>query len=1296
MKRKLKFNGLMKLIPILIMFIVMYTSLQSQTATTITLGSGTSQSGAYDPSPANVFWESRHLQFVYTKSEINAQGISGPHLLKSIAFNVSQVADKTHSNYKIRIGHTTATDASSNINTTLTQVYSASSVSFNSSGWKTFTFTTPFQWNGIDNIVVDICWGVNSDYSGSGQVYVYTPEVTNGIGYINSSSQSMCSEAITGSMNLKPQVKLTFEPTAPSNDDCSGAIALTVHPTTTCTNATIGDVSGATNSNVTGCSYGTPNDDVWYKFIATATEHIITVVGSSDFDAVLELRSGSCPGTNIVCKDSTLDGGTEIIHATGLTVGNTYYVRVYDWYSTMPSTTTFTICITTNATCQTPGPPTNLQVTPTQTGASFTWSAPTNPPGTPTIVYYWLVSDQATPNWNNYIARCGDADGFSGNTNGTGQCLVPAGMPATLSPNTQYYLHMYARTSCDWTGSPWATKAFTTLSAAPSNDNCSGAITLTVNNTANCVNPTTGNVAGATNSGVTGCTGTPDDDVWYKFIATATEHTITVVGSSDFDAVVDLRSGSCPGTNITCIDATLEGGTEVINATGLTIGNTYYVRVYHYYATAPTTTTFTICITTPQTGAAPVADFTANATTITVGGSVTFTDLSSNNPTSWNWQFAVGEPSGTCTPATSTLQNKTVVYNTPGIYTVKLTVSNAYGSDTEEKIDYITVNPATSNLTITASAQPNNVCAGSTVQLNAIPTGGSGTYTYSWSSNPQGFTSTLQNPTATPTNNTIYSVTVTSGSSTASASCSVTVNPLPSTPNNISGPVSVCIGSTNISYNIPSIPNATGYVWTVPSGFVIVSGQNTNNLIVNIGPTASSGNITVAGTNSCGNGPTKSLAVTVSPALVVSAGTTQTITSGSTATLHGSANGGSGNYSYSWQPSNLLQNPNIQNPTTIPLTSSQTFTLIATDNTTGCQGTATVQIIVSGGSLSVNASANPSIVCQGTSVSLQATPSGGTGSYTYSWASNPSSSIPSTQNPTVTPSTNTTYTVTVTSGSSTASASCSVTVNPLPGNPGPITGSQTVCQGQTDVYYGISPVANATSYSWLLPTGAVISSGTNTNSILVNFSQSATSGNISVVASNSCGNSQSSSNFYVTVNPLPAAASNISGPSTVTLGQTNVTYLVQPIAYATGYVWSIPQGFNLVSGLNTNTIVVNISPSATNGVITVYGTNNCGNGATSPAFPVSVQTTNINEIQNINCKIYPNPSDGKIYIDLKNNTIDNLSIAVFNSIGMIVWEQKLDNGSFYSLDLVNLTDGVYYLQLNADSFNHIEKLIINR
>ncbi|NIM17349.1 MAG: PKD domain-containing protein [Candidatus Aminicenantes bacterium] len=83
----------------------------------------------------------------------------------------------------------------------------------------------------------------------------------------------------------------------------------------------------------------------------------------------------------------------------------------------------------------------------------------------------------------------------------------------------------------------------------------------------------------------------------------------------------------------------------------------------------------------------PVADFIASATTITEGDSITFTDLSANNPDTWSWTFDGGTPSG------STEQNPTVTYNTAGTYTVTLTVSNAAGSDTETKTDYITVNP---------------------------------------------------------------------------------------------------------------------------------------------------------------------------------------------------------------------------------------------------------------------------------------------------------------------------------------------------------------------------------------------------------------------------------------------------------------------------------------------------------------------------------------------------------------------------------------------------------------------------
>ena len=82
---------------------------------------------------------------------------------------------------------------------------------------------------------------------------------------------------------------------------------------------------------------------------------------------------------------------------------------------------------------------------------------------------------------------------------------------------------------------------------------------------------------------------------------------------------------------------------------------------------------------------APVADFTSNITTIEVGGSVNFTDLSTGSITSQAWSFMGG------TPSTSTQENPVIVYNTPGNYTVSLTVVGPGGGNTETKENYITV-----------------------------------------------------------------------------------------------------------------------------------------------------------------------------------------------------------------------------------------------------------------------------------------------------------------------------------------------------------------------------------------------------------------------------------------------------------------------------------------------------------------------------------------------------------------------------------------------------------------------------
>lgn len=85
---------------------------------------------------------------------------------------------------------------------------------------------------------------------------------------------------------------------------------------------------------------------------------------------------------------------------------------------------------------------------------------------------------------------------------------------------------------------------------------------------------------------------------------------------------------------------------------------------------------------------APVADFTASTTVINVGESIQLSDASSNNPTAWNWTFTGGSPTS------SSAQNPSVTYNTPGNYTVVLEASNATGTDTETKTSYITVNSA--------------------------------------------------------------------------------------------------------------------------------------------------------------------------------------------------------------------------------------------------------------------------------------------------------------------------------------------------------------------------------------------------------------------------------------------------------------------------------------------------------------------------------------------------------------------------------------------------------------------------
>ncbi|MFY7885227.1 MAG: hypothetical protein ACOVOV_10345, partial [Dolichospermum sp.] len=183
----------------------------------------------------------------------------------------------------------------------------------------------------------------------------------------------------------------------------------------------------------------------------------------------------------------------------------------------------------------------------------------------------------------------------------------------------------------------------------------------------------------------------------------------------------------------------------------------------------------------------------------------------------------------------------------------------------------------------------------------------------------------------------------------------------------------------------------------------------------------------------------------------------------------------------------------------------------------------------------------------------------------------------------------------------------SVTVNPLPTKASIISGTNTVCQGETGVVYIANNLNNGLSYTWTTPNGANIVGGLNTKTITVNYDNTSTTGTISVYGTNGCGDGALQSNV-ITVNPLPGAAGTIFGSTSnnVCPLSTNINYSITPVVNATGYTWLYPSGYSVSGGTNKNSIFLDATLNATNGEIKVVGTNACGAGDTSNVLNVNI------------------------------------------------------------------------------------------
>ncbi len=385
-------------------------------------------------------------------------------------------------------------------------------------------------------------------------------------------------------------------------------------------NPVTGTVADATNDGTSTACSGAIRYDVWYQFVAPSNNVTIslTSLGANFTNPGLQVTTNRTTGA--------FGCGTTTLSPSGLTIGTTYYVRVFSTSATTPTTNAgFTITINNNnqiADARTIVPATSCTYIDNQTlyqatetsgltgvyGSSYdVWYKFTAPVGINTVLINLNIPNSIGTTGTTYIegynaateAAVSNATLLGSASGGSGLTL------AELTPGNTYLFRVYTVNNPNTSNANnWRYGICISYATAPSNDNCSGATSLTVG-TIN-TNGRLSNATASTGIPMGTATGAPDDDVWYSFNATSSVINIAVNPGSTMGAdlpMIQLFSGTCAGglTPVTF-------GYGSLGATGLTVGQTYFARVYTYATTSAAPlggvgngATFSIAVTTPTT-----------------------------------------------------------------------------------------------------------------------------------------------------------------------------------------------------------------------------------------------------------------------------------------------------------------------------------------------------------------------------------------------------------------------------------------------------------------------------------------------------------------------------------------------------------------------------------------------------------------------------------------------------------------------------------------------------------------------
>lgn len=751
-------------------------------------------------------------------------------------------------------------------------------------------------------------------------------------------------------------------------------------------------------------------------------------------------------------------------------------------------------------------------------------------------------------------------------------------------------------------GNPAASVA---ISASPSNIICASAtVTFTATPTNGGYNPTyqwkvngsnvgtnspTYSTSSLTNGQIVTCLMTSS----YACVSSnpATSNAITMSVSNIVTPAVSIAASPsstiCAGSSVTFTATPTNGGTTPsyqwkLNGSPVGTNSSTYTSTTlgNGDIIACVMTTNALCYTSATATSSNITMTVNTAPTAPLGinGNTSICSNTSNNysinavvgATSYTWTLPVGWTGSSTSTSIST------VANTAGGY-ITVTANNTCGSSTTQSISVNVNLVPTQPLAISGSTP---ICSSTTNTYQVAAVSGASTYTWTL---PTGWTGTSAtnsiNATSSTTSGNINVTANNSCGSSPSQLLAVTVNTVPTQPGTITGTTPICAGTTN-TYSITAVGTASSYSWTLPSGW---SGASSTTSITAQANTTS-GNITVIANNNCGASTARTFSVTVTnaPTQPGTISGSTTVCSGAVATY--SVTAVSGATSYNWISPLGWTGTSSTNTITDTVGVSGGTILVSAVNSCGVSSAQSATINVNSITAQPGAISGNNVVCNGTSNTYSISGVSGATSYTWTLPSGWSGTS-TTTSITAVANTNSGNITVVANNSCGASPSqtFAVTANTVPPQPAVISGSTPICFNSTNVY-SINPVTTATSYTWTLPSGW---SGTST-STSISATSNATSGNISVVAVNACGNSTART-YSVTVTPAPSQPVAISGLTTICAANTT-TYSITAVSGATGYTWTLPSGWSGSS--TTNSIAA--TAGSTSGTISVTADNACG------------------------------------------------------------------------------------------------------